>query len=333
VTATGSCATPPRSRTMAEQPLLAVRELTKVYEVRRSVGRVEQVRGVDGVSFDVHRSSTVGLVGESGSGKSTIGRCVLGLQSITSGTVHLDGVRIDGLPARAMRAHRRRLQMVFQMPQRSFDPLLPVAASVEEPLRTLRGDLDARGRLDRIRTVLEAVSLAPELWQRRPAELSGGQLQRAAIARALVTEPDLVFLDEPTSALDMSVRGEVLALLAHLRDRFEVAMVYVSHDLDAVQALADELIVLYLGEVVERGPAAQVLASPRHPYTQALLAAGRFDPNGPVLAARGEGGPGDGCRLRTRCPLAEDACAAPQPLLDLGDGVSARCWRAAEAAR
>jgi oligopeptide/dipeptide ABC transporter ATP-binding protein len=310
---------------MSEAPLLSVRELTKVYEVRRSIGRVERVRGVDGVSFDVWPSTTVGLVGESGSGKSTIGRCVLGLQSLTSGSIHLDGVRIDGLSQRAMRTHRRRLQMVFQMPQRSFDPLLPVAASVEEPVRTLRGDLTAHARAARVRTALESVGLSPELWQRRPSELSGGQLQRAAIARALAAEPDLIFLDEPTSALDMSVRGEVLALLADLRDRLEVAMVYVSHDLEAVQAIADDIIVLYLGEIVERGPASRVLSAPQHPYTQALLAAGRFDTAGPVLRARSEGPLGEGCRLRTRCPLAEVGCEEPQVLRSLGAAGEVRC--------
>lgn len=319
---------------MVDTPLLEVRDLTKVYEVRRSVGRVERVRGVDGVSFDVRRSTTVGLVGESGSGKSTVGRCVLGLQSLTSGTVRLDGVRIDGLSARAMRGHRRRLQMVFQMPQRSFDPLVPVAASVEEPLRTLRGDLDGQGRALRLRAVLEAVSLSPDLWQRLPSELSGGQLQRAAIARALVSEPDLIFLDEPTSALDMSVRGEILALLGDLRDRFDVSMVYVSHDLDAVRAVADELIVLYLGEIVESGPAERVLTRPRHPYTQALLAAGRFDPTGPALSARADGvGVETGCRLRSRCPFVHDSCAETQSLVDLGAAGAVRCWRAVEADR
>jgi len=313
---------------MPSAPVLEVRGLSKTYAIARSIGRTESVRGAEDVSFTLQRGSILGIVGESGSGKSTIGRCVLGLQPLTSGQVLLDGVRIDDLRQRAFRPLRRRLQMVFQMPQRSFDPLMSIVASVGQPLLRLRPDLGGAERGHRVREVLSAVSLPEEIWGRRPGALSGGQLQRAAIARALAPEPDVIFLDEPTSALDMSVRGEVLVLLGQLRERYGVAMVYVSHDLDAVQAIADDLLVMYLGEVVESGPAAEVLASPKHPYTQALLAAGRFDPAGPVLNAREAGEEGPGCRLLARCPMAAPGCEQRQHLVSVGTDRLARCWRA-----
>ena len=309
-------------------PLLAVRNLTKAYRVRRSVGRVEHVPAIDGVSFDVQRSTTLGIVGESGSGKSTIGRCVLGLTDVTGGEVHLDGQRIDDMGVRRLRALRRRMQMVFQSPQRSFDPLMTIRASVQQPLRRLRPDLDAAARADRLTVVLDGVRLGANLWDRTPAALSGGQLQRAAIARALAPEPDLVFLDEPTSALDTSVQGEVLTLLRDLQARFEVSFVFVSHDLEVVRSIADEVVVMYLGEVVEQGTARDVFARPSHPYTQALLAAGRFSADGPVLAARNTEAAPPGCRLAPRCPVAEADCREPQELLEVGPHQLARCWKA-----
>lgn len=316
---------------MAE-PVLAVRDLHKSYRVRRSIGAVEEVRGVDGVSFEVPAGSTVGIVGESGSGKSTIGRCVLGLTAATSGEVRLLGTRIDGLSPRRLRAHRRDMQMVFQMPRRSFDPLLTVRRSVEQPLHKLRPDLDASARAARVVEVLTAVKLGDDHWDHGPGQLSGGQLQRAAIARALAPEPALVFLDEPTSALDMSVRGEILGLLMDLRERVDAAFVFVSHDLEAVRAIADELVVLYLGQVVEQGPADRVFSDPQHPYTQALLAAGRFETDGITLGPRGDGDEGAGCRLAPRCPLAEARCGEPQRLLPVvGQPGQARCWKASTA--
>lgn len=314
---------------MPSHPILDVKDLTKTYVVTKSIGRKETVRGVEGVSFHLDRGEILGIVGESGSGKSTIGKCVLGLQSVTAGQIFLDGLEITGLQGRSMRPFRRRMQMVFQMPQRSFDPLMSIQASVGQPLRRLRTDLSSSERLQRVHEVLSAVSLPQEVWSRRPGALSGGQLQRAAIARALAPEPDVIFLDEPTSALDMSVRGEVLSLLGRLRDRYGLAMAYVSHDLDAVQAIADRLIVMYLGEVVESGPASEVLSSPRHPYTRALLAAGRFETSDIVLAAReASDEEHDGCRLRPRCPLALDDCSVPQELVPVGIARHARCWRA-----
>ena len=319
---------------MAETPVLEARGLSKTYRVRHSIGRVETVRAAEGVSFAVGRAATLGIVGESGSGKSTVARCLLGLTRPTAGEVLLDGVRLDGLGVRRMRPHRRRLQMVFQMPQSSFDPTRTVRSSVLQPLRRLRPDLSRGQQEERLGQVLEAVNFGGELWDRKPAALSGGQLQRAAIARALAPDPAVVVLDEPTSSLDLSVRGDILALLQELQRETKAAFVFISHDLEAVRVCADELIVMYLGQIVERGPAARVFEAPAHPYTKALVAASRFEAGGFSLASRGEQDPLSGCRLMPRCPLAEPACSAEQRLdAVFGEGRrEVRCWKAAAGA-
>ena len=218
--------------------------------------------------------------------------------------------------------------MVFQMPQASFDPTRTVRSSVAEPLRRLRPDMSRAQQDERLAEVLTAVSLGEELWDRKPRALSGGQLQRAAIARALAPDPELVVLDEPTSSLDLSVRGEILGLLQRLQDEFHVAFVLISHDLEAVRVCADDVIVMYLGQVVEEGTAAQVFGSPAHPYTQALIAASKFETDSFELGPKGETDPSAGCRLMPRCPLAEDACSAEQDLVPSGkDGRTVRCWK------
>jgi len=313
---------------MAEAPILDVRNLSKTYRVRRSIGLVETVEAAQDISFTVERGRTLGIVGESGSGKSTVARCLLGLTPLTEGEVLLDGNLLGALGVRKMRSHRRMMQMVFQMPQASFDPTRTVRSSVAEPLRRLRADMSRAQQDERLAEVLTAVSLGEELWDRKPRALSGGQLQRAAVARALAPDPELVVLDEPTSSLDLSVRGEILALLQRLQDEFHVAFVLISHDLEAVRVCADDVIVMYLGQVVEEGTAAQVFGSPAHPYTQALIAASKFETDSFELGPKGETDPSAGCRLMPRCPLAEDACSAEQDLVPSGkDGRTVRCWK------
>ena len=313
---------------MAEAPILDVRNLSKTYRVRRSIGLVETVEAAQDISFTVERGRTLGIVGESGSGKSTVARCLLGLTPLTEGEVRLDGNLLGALGVRKMRSHRRMMQMVFQMPQASFDPTRTVRSSVAEPLRRLRADMSRAQQDERLAEVLTAVSLGEELWDRKPRALSGGQLQRAAVARALAPDPELVVLDEPTSSLDLSVRGEILALLQRLQDEFHVAFVLISHDLEAVRVCADDVIVMYLGQVVEEGTAAQVFGSPAHPYTQALIAASKFETDSFELGPKGETDPSAGCRLMPRCPLAEDACSAEQDLVPSGkDGRTVRCWK------
>lgn len=313
---------------MTEPTILEVRNLSKTYRVRRSIGLVESIKAARRVSFAVERGRTLGIVGESGSGKSTVARCLLGLTPLTQGEVLLNGISLGDLGARKMRPHRRMMQMVFQMPQASFDPTRTVRSSVAQPLRRLRPDMAKPQQEERLRHVLGAVSLGEELWDRKPAALSGGQLQRAAIARALAPDPELVVLDEPTSSLDLSVRGDILALLQELQEEFHVAFVFISHDLEAVRACAHEVIVMYLGQIVEQGTAEQVFGSPAHPYTQALMAASRFETDSFSLGPKGETDPTSGCRLMPRCPLAEAACASEQDLAPSGDdGRLVRCWK------
>ena len=314
---------------MDDFPILEVRNLSKTYRVRHSIGRVETVRAAQDVSFVVERGRTLGIVGESGSGKSTVARCLLGLTPPTAGEVVLEGVQLGGLKVRKMRPHRRLIQMVFQMPQASFDPTRTVSSSVAQPLRRLRSDMSRAQQDERLEHVLKSVSLGEELWDRKPRALSGGQLQRAAIARALAPDPDLVVLDEPTSSLDLSVRGEILSLLQQLQEEFNVAFVFISHDLEAVRVCADDIIVMYLGQIVERGTVEQVFESPAHPYTQALIAASRFATDEFALGPKGETDPTVGCRLMPRCPLAESACSAEQDLVLSGtNGRMVRCWKA-----
>lgn len=313
---------------MAESPILEVRNLFKTYRVRRSIGLVETVKAAQDISFAVERGRTLGIVGESGSGKSTVARCLLGLTPLTEGEVLLDGNQLGALGVRKMRSHRRMMQMVFQMPQASFDPTRTVRSSVAEPLRRLRSDMSRTQQDERLAEVLTAVSLGEELWDRKPRALSGGQLQRAAIARALAPDPELLVLDEPTSSLDLSVRGEILSLLQRLQEEFHVAFVLISHDLEAVRVCADDVIVMYLGQVVEEGTAAQVFGSPAHPYTQALIAASKFETDSFELGPKGETDPTAGCRLMPRCPLAEEACSAEQDLVPSDtDGRMVRCWK------
>ncbi|MDE0376290.1 MAG: ABC transporter ATP-binding protein [bacterium] len=313
---------------MTEATILEVRNLSKTYRVRRSIGLVETIKAAQRVSFSVERGRTLGIVGESGSGKSTVARCLLGLTPLTEGEVLLEGTQLGDLGVRKMRSHRRMMQMVFQMPQASFDPTRTVRSSVAQPLRRLRPDMSKSEQEERLRHVLAAVSLGEELWDRKPRALSGGQLQRAAIARALAPDPELVVLDEPTSSLDLSVRGDILSLLQELQDEFHVAFVFISHDLEAVRVCAHEVIVMYLGQIVEQGTAEQVFGSPAHPYTQALMAASRFETDSFELGPKGETDPAAGCRLMPRCPLAEEACSAEQDLVPSGrDGRTVRCWK------
>ena len=314
---------------MTEPTILEVRNLSKTYRVRRSIGLVETIKAAQRVSFAVERGRTLGIVGESGSGKSTVARCLLGLTPLTEGEVLLEGTQLGDLGVRKMRSHRRMMQMVFQMPQASFDPTRTVRSSVAQPLRRLRPDMSKSQQEERLRHVLAAVSLGEELWDRKPRALSGGQLQRAAIARALAPDPELVVLDEPTSSLDLSVRGDILSLLQELQEEFGVAFVFISHDLEAVRVCAHEVIVMYLGQIVEQGTAEQVFGSPAHPYTQALMAASRFETDSFELGPKGETDPASGCRLMPRCPLAESACSAEQDLVPSGtSGRMVRCWKA-----
>ena len=281
-------------------PFLAVENLCVRFATRSGV-----VHAVENVSLSIARGGALGLVGESGSGKSTTARAIAGLQVPTEGRVRLDGTDFG---ASSGHETRRRVQMVFQDAAGSLDPRRPIAWSVEEPL-AVHGLDTRRGRRARALAALDACGLDPTLSLRYPHELSGGQRQRVAIARALVVQPDLLVLDEPTSALDVSVRAQVVNLLVELRARFGLAFLFVSHDLAVVRRVADEIAVMYLGRIVESGPREQILGSPSHPYTRALLSAIPelvSSPVEPPAPLEGEPAsplaPPAGCAFHPRCP-------------------------------
>jgi peptide/nickel transport system ATP-binding protein len=299
------------------EALLSIRSLTKHFPARGGT-----VKAVDGVSFDVKRGTIVGLVGESGSGKTTVGRCTLRLIEPSDGSIVFDGVDLRTLSDREMRGYRRRLQIVFQDPYSSLNPRLRVEEIIGEAIDTHRL---ARGgaRRQRIGELLARVGLDPEHARRYPHEFSGGQRQRIGIARALAVEPEFIVADEPVSALDVSVQAQVLNLIQDLQQAFDLTMLFIAHDLSVVEYLCDEVVVMYLGRVMERGPSRSVYAFPRHPYTQALLSASPVpDPKAQRRRIVLQGdipspmNPPSGCVFRTRCPYAVADCARIAPPLD-----------------
>jgi oligopeptide transport system ATP-binding protein len=254
--------------------LLEVQDLRKVFVTRSGWprSRRHEVRAVDGVSFSVAPGETFGLVGESGSGKSTVARCILRLLPPTSGTVRFDGKELLDLPHAAMRALRRELQIIFQDPYSSLDPRMRVGALVAEPLE-IHGVGTRTTREERVAHLLERVGLGEDSRRKFPHEFSGGQRQRIGIARALALSPRLIIADEPVSALDLSVRAQVINLLMELQREFSLTYVFIAHDLALVRRICDRVAVMYRGQIVEQAAAGDLFADPRHPYTQALLAA------------------------------------------------------------
>ena len=305
-------------------PVLEVREAVTRFPVRSGVlaRATSWVHAVDGVSLRIPVGGTLGLVGESGCGKTTLARLVLRLVDPTGGQVLVEGEDVARAGRAGLRRIRRRAQMVFQDPYASLNPRLSVGDNVAEPLRLQR--LPRSRRREEVRELFGRVGLRPEQVDRFPAEFSGGQRQRVAIARALASKPQLLILDEPVSALDVSVQAQVLNLLDDLQRESGMAYLFVSHDLSVVRQVADEVAVMYLGKIVETGPAARVYDDPRHPYTRSLLASVPVpDPVGRETRRRVPLGgdvpspvnPPSGCRFRTRCPIATDRCAAEEPVL------------------
>jgi oligopeptide/dipeptide ABC transporter ATP-binding protein len=292
------------------------------------------VQAVTSVDLSIARGETVGLVGESGSGKSTLGRLMLGLIAPSAGRVMLDGADLATLGAARLRAARRRMQIIFQDPYSSLDPRRRVGAQIADGLAIHRM-VPRRERVERVRALLAQVGLSPVHADRYPHEFSGGQRQRIGIARALATRPEFLVADEPVSALDVSVQAQVLALLADLCAQSAVALLFISHDLPVVRSLCARVVVLYLGRVMEEGPAAAVFETPRHPYTQALLsAAPSIDPARRRQRILLEGdppspaAPPSGCVFRTRCRHASAACAElVPPLRERGPKHRVACLR------
>jgi peptide/nickel transport system ATP-binding protein len=311
-------------------PLIEVRRLKKYF------GKPERpVRAVDDVSFAIHAGETLGLVGESGSGKSTIGRTVLRLVERSAGEVLYRGEDIGALGAEPMRRLRRKLQIVFQDPYASLNPKMRIGATLGEALAT-HGLASARGERDRrIAELLELVGLRAEHASRFPHEFSGGQRQRIGIARALAVEPEFIVADEPLSALDVSIQAQVINLLADLRERLQLTMLFISHDLDVVEYLCDRVVVLYLGKVMEIARTEDLFGRALHPYTRALLAASpKPDPTVKTAHVPLDGdipspvAPPSGCVFRTRCPHAIEACAQQVPALEeIEPGRFAACIR------
>jgi len=260
---------------MSGAPLLEVTDLVKHFPVKRGLlidRTIDQIRAVDGVSFTVQAGETLGLVGESGSGKSTLGRAVLQLLEPTSGSVRFEGREIAGLSRRAMRPLRRELQMVFQDPYASLNPRKRVGQIIGEPLRLQ--NVARGGELRReVQGLLERVGLSPEHYNRFPHEFSGGQRQRIGIARAIALRPKLIVADEPVSALDVSIRAQIVNLLADLQEELGLTYVFVAHDIGIVRHVSDRIAVMHEGKIVEEGPAERVCEQPRDAYTKQLLAA------------------------------------------------------------
>ncbi|MBB5352668.1 ABC-type oligopeptide transport system ATPase subunit [Haloferula luteola] len=234
---------------------------------------VEIIRAVDGVSLQVEKGEILGLVGESGCGKSTLSRTVMQLQPPTAGSIRLDGVELTELPPAEVRRRRLDFQMVFQDPYASLNPRMTVFATLAEAIRQRHPKLTGKPLADRVSELMETVGLAPRFQKKYPHEFSGGQRQRIAIARALAPEPKLIIADEPVSALDVSIQSQILNLLKDLRERFGLTMIFISHDLGVVRYLADRIVVMYRGRIVEEGEAEQVFNHPQDAYTQRLLAA------------------------------------------------------------
>ena len=316
--------------------LLEGQGIVKHFPIRRGVLRrtVGHVRAVDGVDLAVERGTTVGLVGESGSGKSTLGRVLLRLLDPTAGTVYFDGNDITNVPQRRMRTVRRGIQVVFQDPFSSFDPLATVADSLSEPMRNYL-DLDKHAREERVCDLLRTVRLDPDHRNRYPREFSGGQLQRIAIARALALSPRMLVLDEPVSSLDVSIQADIINLLDDLQDELGLAYLFIAHDLALVRHVSDRIAVMYLGRIIEDGPAEAVYERPKHPYTEALLSAipvpnPRRQRERERIVLQGDipspAAPPSGCRFHTRCRYAFEPCGTVDPPeLTTPDGTTVAC--------
>jgi peptide/nickel transport system ATP-binding protein/oligopeptide transport system ATP-binding protein len=316
-------------------PVIEVQELVKVFPVRRAKGiRVTRrlVQAVSDVSFSIGRKETLGLVGESGSGKSTLGRCVLQLIEPSAGSVKYKGTELVGMSREQLRPLRRELQIVFQDPFASLDPRLTVGDAIAEPLKIHKVPGDHRAR---VAALLDLVGLSPDHASRYPHEFSGGQRQRVGVARALALDPTFIVLDEPVSALDVSIQAGVINLLQDLQEELDLSYLFIAHDLSVVRHISERVAVMYLGKLVEVGPAEELYTGAAHPYTQALLSA--IPEPDPVLERDREHltligdipspiDPPSGCRFRTRCPKAQPRCATEEPeLIDRGFGHPVAC--------
>lgn len=312
--------------------LLSLKDIKVWFPIRRGVFNrtVGHVRAVDGVSLDISEGETLGLVGESGCGKTTLGRAIMGLESLTSGEILFDGRSIAALSSRDLREYRKSCQMVFQDPFASLNPRMTIMDILTEAM-VCHGMIKSSEKEKAAVKLLGEVGLGPDVLNRYPHEFSGGQRQRISIARAISLEPRFIVCDEPVSALDVSVQAQVINLLMDLRERRKFSYLFISHDLSVVRLIAQRVAVMYLGHIVELGDAGEVMEKPLHPYTQALLSAvpkpGRSTAERTIL--KGEqpspANPPPGCPFHPRCPKATEQCRKECPMLK-GDGHLVSCW-------
>lgn len=310
--------------------LVEVKNLKKWFPVQQGFlnqlfgGQQRHVRAVDGVSFEIQRGEVFGLAGESGSGKTTTGRAVLGLTRATGGEVVFDGIALNHISAEERRKLRRRMQVIFQDPMASLNPRMSLGTSIGYGLRVHYPDMDADQRRDAVVDILEKVGLSPAnyFYNKFPHQTSGGQRQRAVIARALVTKPDLILADEPIAMADVSVRSLLLDLMNDLKRELNLTYLFITHDLATAKYICDRIGIMYLGKIVEVAPLRELYTYPLHPYTQALLAAVPVpDPHDRRSEPMPEGeipnpvNPPKGCRFHPRCPIAQANCAVDEPLL------------------
>ncbi len=314
-------------------PVLEARDLRRDYDVRRGMFEpMATVKALAGVSFQLEAGKTLAVVGESGSGKSTLARLLTMIELPTEGQLLIDGEDVAHADAATRRRLRREVQIVFQNPYGSLNPRQTIGDALEEPL-LVNTDLGKAERERQAREMMTRVGLRPEHYERYPHMFSGGQRQRIAIARALMLRPKILVLDEPVAALDVSIRAQVLNLLADLQEEFRLAYVFVSHDLSVVKYIADRVMVIYLGHAVELGTREAIFADPQHPYTRALLSATPVaDPDAARerIILKGEMpspvNPPPGCAFHPRCPLAFDRCKLEAPPIEAKRGRDVACW-------
>jgi dipeptide transport system ATP-binding protein len=317
--------------------LLEARGLSRDYALSRGLfASHATVKALVDASFTLSAGKTLAVVGESGSGKSTLARLLTLIEAPTAGALFIDGEDVVSAGSETRKRLRREIQIVFQNPYGSLNPRQRIGKALEEPL-LVNTKLSARERERQAREMMEKVGLRPEYYRRYPHMFSGGQRQRIAIARALMLRPKILVLDEPVSALDVSIRAQVLNLLAALQEDYHLAYVFISHDLSVVRHIADEVMVVYLGHVVEKGPREAIFASPQHPYTRALLSAtpvAEPDAKRERIILSGElpspFNPPAGCPFNPRCPLVMDRCRVEAPPLEGKQGRDVACWAVRE---
>lgn len=304
------------------KPLLTVREVKKYFPAERGFARkiIGEVKAVDDISFDLEAGKTLGIVGESGCGKTTLARVVLGLLKPTSGKIIFENEEISGLPQNKIRPLRKKMQVVFQDPYNSLNPRMKIGEILTEPLLVHKIGNRAQ-RFDRAGELLIQVGLKPEHMNRYPHQFSGGERQRIGIARALATDPKLIVCDEPVSSLDLSIQAQILKLLVDIQQKFRLSYLFISHDLRVIESICDDVMVMYLGKVVEFASTEELYSFSIHPYTEALFSAIEMNAERKAkkLVAKGELpspiAPPPGCRFHPRCPYAEPQCKVEEPAL------------------